>query len=101
MRNFKLVAIVLLAATTISLAADGEARPYYRQPAISADGTMIAFVYAGDIYLAPASGGSARLLVSHAAYDANPRFSPDGRWLAFSSKRSGGEDVYAIGLAGG
>ena len=101
MRLLKCASLILLVLTSSLNAADGDARPYYRQPAISADGSTIAFVYAGDIYLAPATGGQAQLLVSHSAYDSYPRFSPDGRWLAFSSERSGGQDVYIIGLDNG
>ncbi len=94
-------AVCLLLIITATLIANDEARPYYRQPAISADGSTIAFVYAGDIYLAPAEGGQARLLVSNDAYDSYARFSPDGRWLAFSSSRMGGNDVFIINLESG
>jgi Tol biopolymer transport system component/C-terminal processing protease CtpA/Prc len=79
----------------------GPPRPYLRFPAISPDGRTIAFCYAGDIYLAPAEGGDARLVISHPAYDWRPRFSPDGTRLAFSSERSGGGDVYTFDLRTG
>ena len=94
-------ALAALALGTLSFAADDDALPYYRMPAISADGATVAFVYAGDIYVAPSAGGKASLLVSHADYDSNPRFSPDGKWLAFTSTRTGTGDVYLIGLEDG
>jgi tricorn protease len=101
MRGTIIAAICMLLFSTALIAADDQALPYLRQPAISADGATIAFVYAGDIYIVPAKGGTARLLVSHDAYDSYPRFSPDGHWLAFSSTRTGGNDVYIIGLESG
>lgn len=75
--------------------------PWFRHPAISPDGKTVAFSYAGDIYLAPAEGGEARLLVSHPAYDSRPRFSPDGVRLAFTSDRTGAGDVYVFEIATG
>ena len=66
-------------------------------PAFSPDGTMIAFrseKNGGGVYLAPALGGSAVLL---APLGRNPRFSPDGRWVAYSV---GGEAVSNPGSAG-
>lgn len=66
-------------------------------PAFSPDGTMVAFRAekdGGGIYLAPALGGAAVLL---APLGRNPRFSPDGRWVAYSV---GGEAVSNPGTAG-
>src|SRR5690606_19656228 len=48
----------------------------------------------------PASGGDARPLTSGMAFDSQPRFSPDGRRIAFVSDRSGGENVWVIGADG-
>lgn len=70
-----------------------------RQPAVSQD--HLAFVYAGDLWLADRSGGHARRLTSHAASEFAPRFSPDGRLIAFSASYDGNTDVYVIGLDGG
>jgi len=68
------------------------------EPGISPDGTEIAFASGGDIWSVPASGGEARLLVSHEATERRPLFSPDGRRLAFMSTRSGGGDIYILTL---
>jgi tricorn protease len=70
-----------------------------RQPAVSKD--HLAFVYAGDLWLADRSGGNARRLTSHAASEFAPRFSPDGKRIAFSASYDGNTDVYVIGLDGG
>src|SRR5689334_19775742 len=77
------------------------ARPYYTEPAISPDRSEIAFSSGGDIWTVPASGGEARLLVSHPATESRPLYSPDGKRLAFISTRTGGGDIYVLALATG
>ncbi|MCZ6675894.1 MAG: DPP IV N-terminal domain-containing protein, partial [Candidatus Poribacteria bacterium] len=72
--------------------------PYLRQPSFSPDGSEIAFCYAGDIWIAPATGGQARRITSHASYDSHPIFSPDGTQLAFASQRTGGGNIYVTSL---
>ena len=78
-----------------------EARPYFTEPAISPDRSEIAFSSGGDIWTAPASGGEARLLISHPATESRPLYSPDGKRLAFISTRTGGGDIYVLTLATG
>ena len=75
-----------------------EARPYFYEPAVSPDRSEIAFVSGGDVWTVPASGGEARLLVSHPATEYRPTYSPDGRRLAFTSARTGNGDVYVLAL---
>jgi tricorn protease len=74
---------------------------YFSDPALSPDASEIAFVSGGDIWTVRATGGEARLLVSHPDYDSRPVYSPDGRYLAFSSTRSGNGDVYVLNIATG
>ena len=76
-------------------------RPYLRTPAIDPDGRQIAFVYAGDIWLADAAGGPAERVTAHQAYHYSPRFSPDGANLAFTSGRSGHGELFVLPLGGG
>src|SRR5215210_1602623 len=76
-------------------------RPYLRAPHVSPDGARIAFVYAGEIWSVAREGGEARLLVAHSGYNDRPRFSTDGRSLAFTSRRSGNGDLYCLELDGG
>ena len=75
--------------------------PSFAEPSISPDRQEIAFVSGGDIWTVPAQGGEARLLVSHAANESRPLYSPDGQRLAFISDRTGGGDIYVLSLASG
>src|SRR6266536_1885273 len=72
-----------------------------RMPALSPDGKQMAFVYRGDIWLAPSSGGRATPLTQHVETDSHPIFSPDGRWIAFASRRNGNSDIFAVPVEGG
>ncbi|MBC7908880.1 MAG: PD40 domain-containing protein [Pyrinomonadaceae bacterium] len=62
---------------------------------------IIAFVYAGDIWTVSASGGTARRLTSHPGQELFPKFSPDGRWLAFSGEYNSTRQVFVIAVDGG
>jgi tricorn protease len=64
-------------------------------------GDQITFVYAGDIWIVPSAGGLARRLTSHEGVELYPKFSPDGRWIAFSGEYDGTRQVYVIAAAGG
>jgi Tol biopolymer transport system component/C-terminal processing protease CtpA/Prc len=77
------------------------ALPSFAEPSISPDRSEIAFASGGDIWTVPASGGEARLILSHPANDGRPLFSPDGRTLAFMSTRTGNGDIYLLGLQNG
>src|SRR3954464_11986415 len=76
-------------------------RPAFAEPGIAPDGSEIAFVSGGDIWTVPASGGDARLLISSAANDTRPMYSPDKSQLAFVSTRTGGGDIYVLTFASG
>jgi tricorn protease len=65
------------------------------------NGDMIAFVYAGDIWTVPSAGGTARRLTSHPGLELFPKFSPDGRWIAFSGQYDGTRQVFVIPVEGG
>ena len=69
------------------------------QPALSA--AHVAFVYAGDLWVADAAGGTARRLTSDEGSEVNPAFSPDGRTIAFSAQYDGNLDVYTVPVEGG
>ena len=72
-----------------------------RMPALSPDGSRVAFVYRGDIWIAAVEDGRARPLTDHVEMDGNPLFSPDGQWVAFSSKRTGNWDIFIVPAEGG
>ena len=65
-----------------------------RYPDVSA--TQIVFVYAGDIWVAPKTGGVARRLSSPRGEETFPRFSPDGSQIAFSGNYDGNIDIYVV-----
>ena len=70
-------------------------------PSLSPSGTQIAFGWRGDIWVASSQGGAARRLTAHPAEDRHPIWSPDGRWIAFASRRSGSYDVFVVPSTGG
>lgn len=70
-------------------------------PALSADGQWLAFDWNGDIWVAPSGGGSARQLTANPARDSQPKFSPDGKTIAFVSDREGGPQIFTVPLEGG
>lgn len=73
----------------------------HAEPTLSPDGREIAFVSGGDIWTVAAGGGEARLLVAHADNDSRPLYSPNGKYLAFASTRSGNGDIYVLTLETG
>ena len=94
-----LISAALLAA---SIASQAQQSPLWmRHPAISPDGTTIAFTYKGDIYRVSAQGGEARQLTTNAAHDTHPIWSPDGKKIAFASNREGSLDIFVIDATGG
>ena len=70
-----------------------------RFPTLSKD--SIAFVYGGDLWAVPRDGGTARQLTTDAGLEWLPRYSPDGKWIAFSGQYDGNRDIYVIPAAGG
>src|SRR5215208_3395372 len=101
-RSLLLVILVLLCAVGPAAAqprrADDLAR-LLRFPDIHGD--QIAFVYAGDSWTVPAAGGTARRLTSHTGLELFPKFSPDGRWIAFSGQYNGTRQVFVLPVEGG
>jgi len=80
-------------------------------PRISPDGSQVVFVQAGvdleanrtssDLWLVPVGGGEPRRITSHPAAEVRPRWSPDGRRIAFVSARDGAPQVHVLDLTGG
>ena len=65
---------------------------------VSPDGTTLVFDFLGDLYTLPIEGGTATPLTQGMAFDGQPRFSPDGTRVAFTSDRSGGEAIHVVAL---
>src|SRR6266403_1193253 len=63
---------------------------------VSPDGKTIAFELVGDIYTLPIEGGQAKLIDGGMAFDSQPKFSPDGQWIAFISDREGSENIWIM-----
>src|SRR5689334_15365444 len=94
-----LYAVAFLFALVLPLAAVGREAKLVRYPHYHQG--KIAFTYLGDIWTADENGQNVRRLTVHKARDVYPRFSPDGKWIAFSSDREGNLDVYIVPAGGG
>ncbi|GAB4198620.1 MAG: S41 family peptidase [Wenzhouxiangellaceae bacterium] len=88
-----------LLAVALTAPAHAENTLLLRQPALSAD--HLAFVYAGDLWIANRDGSEARRLTSHPADEHSPRFSPDGSQIAYAASYEDNQDVYIIAVDGG
>ena len=117
-RVFSAVLTMTLCATAAALAQDGPGRkpkpPLPLESArkaeftatqgtwmsldVSPDGQTIVFDLLGSLYTMPVAGGKATAITRGMAYDAQPRFSPDGRSIVFVSDRSGGDNVWTMRL---
>jgi tricorn protease len=95
-------AIFLLSSAALALACAAPAAAANRllqQPALSRE--LVAFVNAGDIWVAPRGGGRAIRLTTGVGVESAPIFSPDGRTIAFTGEYDGNVDVYTVPVAGG
>lgn len=88
---------VLTVLSAASLSAQG-AR-LLREPTVSA--TQVAFEYGGDLWVVSRQGGEAVRLTSTPAIEMDPHFSPDGKWIAFTSNRTGSPQVWVVASTGG
>ncbi|MFI3265203.1 MAG: PDZ domain-containing protein [Rikenellaceae bacterium] len=93
------MSFLLLGAFSLSAMAATEETKLLRFPA--SNGEEIIFSYAGDLYKVPMSGGSAMRLTSHIGYEMFPRYSPDGKSVAFTAQYDGNTEVYTIPAEGG
>jgi tricorn protease len=71
------------------------------RPSLSPDGNTIFFSYDSDIWKVSTQGGAAERITSLQGEAINPRVSPDGQWLAFSSNQYGNYDVFVMPVTGG
>ncbi|MGD2152397.1 MAG: hypothetical protein PVG79_03965, partial [Gemmatimonadales bacterium] len=102
MTTLKRMAVSLCALALAATLAGGDAgaqTKLLRFPDIHGD--RVAFMYAGDIWVAPAVGGTAKRLTAHPGLELFPKFSPDGRWIAFTGQYDGDEQVYVMPAEGG
>lgn len=88
----------LVFATRWIQAAETETR-LMRFPDIS--GSKIVFTYGGDLWTVSREGGAAERLTSHPGLEIYPKFSPDGKWIAFTGQYDGNTDVFVMASEGG
>ena len=93
----KLVLFLLVSASYIL--ADAQEARLLRFP--STDGNEVVFSYAGDLYKVSINGGQAQRLTSHIGYEVFPKFSPDGKTIAFTGQYDGNTEVYTVPTTGG
>jgi tricorn protease len=92
------VSVLLTVAVTFSSAPQAQTK-LLRFPDIRAD--RVVFTYGGDLWTAPSTGGSATHLTTHPGVELFGKFSPDGKWIAFTGQYDGDEQVYVIPTTGG
>lgn len=85
----------LLALTAIQ----GQEMRLMRYPTVSGD--KVAFCYGSDLWIADRSGGFARRLTTHPGEEVRPKFSPDGKWIAFTGQYDGSNELYVVSAEGG
>ena len=98
-RLFVFFALVLTGGATTIARVDVTDTRMLAQPATSA--THVAFVYAGDLWIAKHDGTDVRRLTSDDGVESNAAFSPDGRRIAFTAQYEGNADVYVVPVEGG
>ena len=96
-RTIVLLALLLLAAPLAAV--DIHDTRLLSEPAVSAD--RIAFAYANDLWVANLDGSGVRRLTSHPGVESGPKFSPDGKLIAFTGRYEGNTDVYVVSAEGG
>jgi tricorn protease len=102
LQSSRLVTIpAALLAWLVLLAGPLAARPIHLPRHPDYHGGKIVFSYRGDLWVVKEDGSDPRRLTVHPAHDSHPRFSPDGKWIAFSSSRAGNDDVYVMPAGGG
>ncbi len=101
MKN-KFLGKIVVALIVLPLLATAQKSTYFAAyPSLSPDAQNIVFSYDGDIWKVPTKGGLASRITAMAGDEINPKISPDGKWLAFSSNQFGNYDVYIMSVNGG
>lgn len=96
LRKVLFVALCFAISTSFALA---QGTRLLRQPSMSS--SNIAFTYGSDIWVTDLDGQNLKRITSTPAVENDPHFSPDGKWIAFTSNRAGGNSVYIVPKDGG
>lgn len=91
----------MLTLSTFESWAQSSTPRWLRYASISPDASQVAFTYKGEIFVVPTQGGMATRITSTGAYESHPRWSPDGKQIAFMSNRDGYTNVYITSSQGG
>ena len=101
-KHLTFIATLILTITMIGCSTQlfgDEGEPLLRFPDIHKD--KVVFVSGEDIWTAPVTGGQARRLTLHDGVERYPKFSPDGKYIAFTGEYDGNSDVYLMNNEGG
>src|SRR6185436_16373718 len=93
------IILTLLLCLCVSSVVAAQGTRLLRHPTVSRD--LVAFEYAGDLWVVSRSGGQARRLSSTPGAEIDPYFSPDGSQIAFTATVAGNTDVYVVPTIGG
>ena len=116
MKNYNYSLIALALCSTLAVAADDKKPAWnvdkpsgkftdikidvqqgtWMNVSVSPDGKTIAFDLLGDIYTMPINGGKAKALTSDIGWQMQPVFSPDGKYIAFTSDQGGGDNIWVM-----
>ncbi len=97
----KKIVFTLLSAFAISQVSAQEKVYFTSTPSLGPDAKTVYFSYDGDIWSTDINGGNASRITALEGEEINPRVSPDGKWLAFSSNQYGNYDIYVMPINGG
>jgi tricorn protease len=92
-------AVCLLALAAVCAVAETAPPRMLRTPDVHGD--RIVFSAEGDLWLGSLATGTASRITTHEGSEYGPRFSPDGKWIAFTGEYDGGRDVYVMPADGG
>jgi tricorn protease len=93
------LALILSVCSSLALSQELQEGRLMRFPDIYKD--KVVFYYGGDLWLASTSGGAASRITSHPGRELFPKFSPDGKWIAFTGQYDGNFNVYVMPSTGG
>jgi tricorn protease len=97
--NIRQLIFAPLLCLLVSAAVTAQGTRLLRHPTVSRD--LVAFEYAGDLWVVSRNGGQARRLTSTPGVEIDPYFSPDGAQIAFTATVAGNADVYVVPTTGG
>src|SRR5579872_5908920 len=92
-------AVLFVTVATVGIAQSSPEGRLLRFPDVSKD--KIAFSYGGDLWLVSREGGTAQRITSHPGQELFAKFSPDGKWIAFTGQYDGNHNVYIMPAEGG